>query len=171
MIILPKKGFTLIELLVVMMIIGILAVIGIGSYMNSMARGRDAKRKGDLRQIAQALNMYWADKELYPASATTIQPCFNSGTNCTDFIDTDHPTTIYMKLIPRDTGSRKYFYQTSTDRSQYKLWAQLEVTTDPDWLTTTSPNCTGFSFPTTQCGGPCNFAITSNNTSACSTMP
>ena len=50
-----QKGFTLLELLVVMVILGLLAAIGLSSFISSQKKGRDARRKADLSSIQSAL--------------------------------------------------------------------------------------------------------------------
>jgi len=59
-------GFTLIELLVVIAIIGILSGIVIVSMSGARAKARDARRLSDMRQIATALQMYYAQYENIP---------------------------------------------------------------------------------------------------------
>ena len=75
-----KKGFTLIEMLIVVAIVGLLAsvvVLGIG---NARERARDAKRAGDIRQIQNAAEAYYASNNFYPqalggmAGVTTVGP-------------------------------------------------------------------------------------------------
>lgn len=61
-----KRGFTLIELLVVIAIIGILASIITASLGAARAKGRDARRLGDIRTIQLALDEYYNDNNTYP---------------------------------------------------------------------------------------------------------
>ena len=57
---LPKSikntsGFTLVELLVVVAIIAVLAVIGFAVFSGLTSRGNDARRRADLKSIADAM--------------------------------------------------------------------------------------------------------------------
>lgn len=56
------KAFTVAELLIVVTVIVILATITIITYNGVNARGRDAVRRSDLDNIAEALGNYWSDK-------------------------------------------------------------------------------------------------------------
>ncbi|WKZ24467.1 MAG: FISUMP domain-containing protein [Patescibacteria group bacterium] len=67
-------AFTLIELLVVIAIIGVLSTLVIVALGNSRASARDAKRLNDLKAMANALELYYADNNQYPASITPGQP-------------------------------------------------------------------------------------------------
>jgi prepilin-type N-terminal cleavage/methylation domain-containing protein len=67
-----EQGFTLIELLVVMIIIGILAAIAIPVFLNQRKNAVDASYKSDLRTIANELESYYTDNEVYPAGFSAV---------------------------------------------------------------------------------------------------
>lgn len=60
------RGFTLIELLVVIAIIGILSSIVLASLNSARVKARDTQRVAEVREIAKALNAYFADNGYYP---------------------------------------------------------------------------------------------------------
>lgn len=169
-----KKGFTLIELLVVIAILGILAVVGVGAFRSSQMKGRDAQRKSDLKQIVNALELYYQDHRQYPgASGTMIAGCPSTTEgNCDwgydDFTDGQ---TVYFKTLPSDPSeSTIYQYYVNTARSKYKLFARLENQQDKNCIKGTNgvqgstPNCINPVVVT--CGGTniCNYGLTSTNT-------
>ena len=65
--ILNKRGFTLVELLVVISIIALLSTIAIVSLGSARAKARDTARIADMKQLATALEQYYADNGGYPA--------------------------------------------------------------------------------------------------------
>jgi len=74
-----KKGFTLLELLVVIAIIGILAAVGLGSYMTSRKRAVDSRKRSDLKQIQNAFEQYFSVNGAYPANEAAADPLFSEG--------------------------------------------------------------------------------------------
>ena len=61
-----STGFTLIEILVVIAIIGILTAIIMPSLSTARAKGRDAQRVSDIKQIQLALELYYDACGNYP---------------------------------------------------------------------------------------------------------
>ena len=59
-------GFTLIELLVVVAIIGILASVVLASLNSARSKARDARRHSDIKQIQNALALYYSTNGAYP---------------------------------------------------------------------------------------------------------
>ena len=70
-----ERGFTLIELMIVVAIIAILAGILIPNFVNARAQAQTAACESNLRAIATALELYYADNQVYPtASGASVQP-------------------------------------------------------------------------------------------------
>ncbi len=61
-----NKGFTLIELLIVVAIIAILAAILIPNFLRARAQAQVAATKGNLKNVATALESYFVDFAAYP---------------------------------------------------------------------------------------------------------
>ena len=68
-----ERGFTLIELLVVIAIIGILAAIGMTTYLRTRTKAFDGMAKSDLRNAISAQEAYYASNEEYLACNSTVQ--------------------------------------------------------------------------------------------------
>lgn len=139
-----KSGFTLIELLIAMAIMGILATVGLGSFRTAQMRGRDTERKSDLKQISNALELYFSDYNRYPET-------FSFSGEFTD------GKTSYLRVIPDDPGGCSYVYEVSSTGNRYRLFAHLENTEDKN----INADIVGVNCSTAACN--CNFAITSPN--------
>ena len=167
-----RGGFTLVELLVVMSILGILTTLIAGGFRSAQIRGRDAQRKGDLKEIANSLELFYQDYGRYPSdSGGLIAGCpYNTGTgvgtSCSwgsdEFTDSK---TIYFKTLPVDpVNNQTYFYRIvpSSANQKYQIFARLENSKDRSCLGGDCDNPpVAYS-----CGGACNFAVTSANATA-----
>ncbi len=116
-----QTGFTLIELLVVISIIGILAALLLTNFLGIRQRGKDTKKKEDLRQLGTALRMYYNDYQGYPAE---------SG----DYIDGAAPAgsftvagVTYMQEVPEYTK-----YEVDGTGEVYAVKVLLKNTEDPE---------------------------------------
>ena len=129
-------------------------------------RGRETKRKNDLKQVDTALELYYSDYSAYPTGSvdgkingcpsTTPSVCVWDG-KTSEFTD---GKTLYMKTIPADpSGSNVYYYRTvavdSVPNQGFQLFAALENPQDQSRIATTY-NCGGGA-------NTCNFSITSAN--------
>jgi len=141
------KGFTLVELLVVITIIGILSSIGLSTFTSAQIKSRDAKRKTQLKQLADAFEAYYNDHGGYPAEADIV---WGAGF-------TDANGTVYMVKLPADpTQGLAYSYLPAADFKSFQIYARLENSNDPGLLTFTSPPACGTK--------ECNYGISSSNT-------
>ncbi|MEI6345770.1 MAG: prepilin-type N-terminal cleavage/methylation domain-containing protein [bacterium] len=106
-----QKAFTLIELLVVIAIIGILSSVVLASLNTARAKGRDARRVSDIKQIQLALELY-ADQNLgkYPTALSSVAP-------------------TYISTLPKDPSTNNdYFYAAlgATSCTGYHIGGLLE---------------------------------------------
>ena len=124
-----QKGFTLIELLVVIAIIGMLASIVLVSLGPARQRGRDARRKADIRQISTAMELCYDDstckaKEQYVTNDTADLA------NAIAKIDTGSGTS-YMAPVPKDpseSGSQVYTWsKNDSTPTKYCVYTLLEA--------------------------------------------
>lgn len=110
-----ERGFTLVELLVVIAIIGILASTVLASFAPAREKARDARRLQDLNSIRNALELYYATNQQYPAfrAQTTSSNC---GTN---WCLLETALAPYISPLPRDAGgpdaTYAYYYDSNTN--------------------------------------------------------
>ena len=175
-----KKGFTLIELLIVMAIIAILVTVFLAGFMASQRRSRDLNRKSDIKQIANALEIFYSDYERYPAAdAGQIVACEyvpalpDTSTACSwDGGQFSDGITTYFRELPPDPTDYTYFYAVSSDFQAFQLFAHLENPEDQNCIQGGSgdPDCETPLLPLVApvCDATeiCNFAITSPNVTA-----
>jgi len=115
-----NKGFTLIELLVVVAIIGLLSAVVLVSLNSARKSAYDAKRKADLKQLANAFEMAYDANAAYPTISTT-DPCSVQGVascSTTNWTATGLSLTTWMSVVPNDpVNSTTYYYRAKVNSS------------------------------------------------------
>lgn len=128
-----NKGFSLLEILVVISIIMLLTVSGVAAYSTVSKNSRDARRKSDLEQFRQALEMFRSDQGYYPGvntGALATAANLNTGNATTGLYPNYSPV---LPTDPRFNGTNPYLYQaTNVSNARYYgycLCAVLEAAT------------------------------------------
>ena len=118
------RGFTLIEMLIVITIIAVLASMILVGMGGARAKARDARRIGDLHNVQNALELYYANNGTYPTGT------YNSSTEWDTFATELTDANIGVHRIPKDpldNGTYYYRYEANADGTNYVLGAQLET--------------------------------------------
>ncbi len=115
----PRKGFTLIELLVVIAVIGILASVILVGLSGARARGRDARRLGDIKQVQNGLELYFSANGKYPATsdwATFSNELKSGGTG----------GSLGISTVPDDPDTTRHYGYCAISTNRYIVGATLE---------------------------------------------
>ncbi len=111
-----RRGFTLIEMIVVVAIVGLLVAGVVVIFGNTRQKSRDTHRVGSIKQITDALELYYLHNGIYPTSLTPGQ--ILSGT-----------ATTYLNPIPSNPTPRidggcanqNYSYTVKEGNADYEL--------------------------------------------------
>lgn len=152
------QGFTLMELiliigLIALLLIGLLALLNPGQKIK---QAHDTKRKTELQQLSKSFEEYYNDNEEYP---TSVQICYNeevvNGDSCSCHIcgkETGSPSfSPYLTALPCDPThpTHRYLYEYEcSEKSWFRLYAQLSTTTSAYDYGISSPNVTISLYPT-----------------------
>lgn len=130
-----RKGFTLIEILIVVGIIGLLASIVLVGLAPAQRRGRDARRLADLKQVQNALELYYNKCGYYPGTAQLDTPCASNPAAISSWSDLTSALTgssLGVNQIPNDpSAGGTYYYATNSGNTAYTLAAKLEDANNP----------------------------------------
>lgn len=151
------RAFTLIELLVVIAIIGVLSAVILSGLSVARAKGNDAKRITDMRELQKALELYYDANRVYPSTGSAWWAnCSAFGSHGTSgaggWIPNLAPTYIpVLPLDPKPIGtSGCYVYK--SDGIDYFIIAYLTVesydSTTNKWKRPSSPTQASFAFYT-----------------------
>ena len=121
-----RSGLTLIELLIVLAIISIFIVISIFAWKPQLMKGRDGRRKADLRKLQNILEDYLSDKNCYPDSLADVCPS-------SVVPDLSRPYLSQAVCDPLDNNYFNYYYSLDSGeicKSWYKIYTRLEIEDD-----------------------------------------
>jgi prepilin-type N-terminal cleavage/methylation domain-containing protein len=136
-----RGGFTLIELLAVIAIIGVLVSLGSYLFIEAQAQARDATRKSDLNQIAEAFSARQLDKTCPDPTAVGFYPGETLEQNqnqvwlkvsrLANYTDGCGSFTQYLPTIPADRGEPlvSYYFNLSTATSEGPAASHYRLTT------------------------------------------
>ena len=120
-----KYGFTLIELIVVIAIIAVILGLTSANLLGARGRARDAKAKAEMKELKNALRLYYNDWNTYPATNAAKPYIMGCGTDhatlcpaacaSAEFASwsvacNDTDATIYMKRFPRNAAGTDYSF-------------------------------------------------------------
>ena len=116
----PKltTGFTLIELLVVIAIIGLVSSVTLASLNSARAKGRDAKRALDVRQLRVAMEYYYDANGVYPSLGSDGSGYAIGGLAT--------PLLPHIKQIPDDPLAANPWQYVRGPANAYGLWIYTE---------------------------------------------
>jgi prepilin-type N-terminal cleavage/methylation domain-containing protein len=94
-----ERGFTLVELMVVVAIIAVIAGIIIPNYVHARRQAVVSNTQANMKQVATALELYFADHQDYPAgSKVNVTPALFGGA-----------ANAYLNATP-ENGHQDYVY-------------------------------------------------------------
>ena len=118
-----RKGFTLIELLVVIAIIGILSSVVLASLNSARQKSRDARRISEMKQIQNALELYYSNNGTYPVMVAYVSPSVDSAWTAS----LAPALVLYLSVLPKETIlNQGYLYVSTNSGQKYGLATGLE---------------------------------------------
>jgi len=124
------NGFSLLELMIVIALMALLVVGGYSAYIASLKRGRDVRRKQDMKVIQNAFEQYYTEYSFYPKTAVVAVGTMLGG----------------LPLDPKTSDSYVYTYSyDASDGFSYCVCSLLENSGEGN-ASTDAVSCT-FSSP------------------------
>lgn len=157
-----SSGFTLIELIIVIGIIAMIATatMAVLNPFEQFKKATDSRIKSDLAQIQKGLEVYYQDKQKYPASSATYRIVDASlGT-----INWGSNWGSYMNSVPKDPNTSHTYIYYSPNGQTYYLYANLNRGVKDSQVCNNGNACTNVPSGVS-CGGTCNFGVSSPNVS------
>jgi general secretion pathway protein G len=111
----PAKsaGFTLIEILVVVVIVGILGAIIVPNLMGRPDQARITAAESDIRNLANALDIYRLDNFVYPSTEQGLEALVSKPAGFPE--PKNYSPDGYIKSLPTDPWGSPYIYERDGD--------------------------------------------------------
>ncbi len=103
------SGFTLIEVLVVVVIIGILGAIIVPNLLGRPDQARITAAKSDIRNLANALDIYRLDNFNYPSTEQGLEALVTQPSGFPE--PKNYNPDGYVKNLPTDPWGSPYVYE------------------------------------------------------------
>lgn len=147
-----KNGFTLIELLVTVFIIGVIAMLVVINTVQIRKKSRDTKRKADISDVANAIEMYYSSKHQFPGRECALLDLDGLGdiNNPSSFLSRPpyDPLCKNQNECEEDVSNYKYM---KTENGHYCIFTHLENKNDSDIKDVNNSfcatSCNNFSIP------------------------
>jgi type IV pilus assembly protein PilA len=105
------QGFTLIELMVVLVILGVLAAIGLPSFLNQAHKAREAEAKTYLGSINRAQQAYYHEQLKFANNLAILGPINDQTANYSYTINAPNPEALTEATAQPITSSQLRLYR------------------------------------------------------------
>lgn len=116
-----NAGFTLIEIMVVMVILGLLVAMVAPSIIGKGDEARVGVAKAQLRNVANALDMYKLDNYQYPSTEQGLDALVNKPSGFPEAKNWSKEG--YMPSLPADPWENPYQYLSPGSEGPYDLYS------------------------------------------------
>ena len=103
------RGFTLIEILVVVIIIGVLGAMVVPNLLGRSDQARVTAAQSDLRNLANALDIYRLDNYQYPSTDQGLEALVSEPSGFPE--PRNYNPEGYLKNMPSDPWGSPYVYE------------------------------------------------------------
>ncbi len=107
--------------MVVVVIIGLLATLGIGRFINQGTTAKITAAKAQIQEISQALDLFHLDNGFYPTTDQGLEALLKEPTMPPEPIN--YRKGGYVKKLPNDPWGRPFLYRCPGDHGDFDLYS------------------------------------------------
>lgn len=116
-----QTGFTLIEIMVVMVILGLLVAVVAPNVLDKGEKARRDVAKTQLRNIANALDMYKLDNFSYPSTEQGLEALVTKPAGSPE--PKNWNKSGYLPSVPKDPWKNEYQYVSPGSQGPFDLYS------------------------------------------------